>query len=145
MTDYGFNGVRYGLQSQFGGFWPSDEELRNIFPWENFVNGSQRNYLAKDEYVTGAYGVEGRFPFLDTKVVQEGLYLEAGLKNRYYKAGAQLYMKRHGYPYEPCVASAEHPFGSGPGCKKVGFLVPQRPRRAGATSGCVGPACKPHF
>ena len=30
----------------------------------------QRMYLAKDEYVTGAYGVEGRFPFLDKAVVQ---------------------------------------------------------------------------
>eukprot|EP00966_Prymnesium_polylepis_P179488 4155863-Prymnesium_polylepis.1 len=69
MTDYGFNGVRYGMQSQFGGYFPSDDGvLRDIFPWLNFVNGSQRNYLAKDEYVTGAYGVEGRFPFLDAAV-----------------------------------------------------------------------------
>ena len=128
MTDYGFNGVRYGMQSQFGGYWPGDEQLRRIFPWENFVNGSQRNYLAKDEYVTGAYGVEGRFPFLDAKLVQEGLYLAPVLKNTYYKAGAQLYMRRHGYPYEPCVASAEKPFGAGPGCKKLGFVIPRNGR-----------------
>ena len=128
MTDYGFNGVRYGMQSQFGGFWPGDEQLRTIFPWENFVNGSQRNYLAKDEYVTGAYGVEGRFPFLDVELVQEGLYLAPDLKNTYYKAGAQLYMRRHGYPYEPCVASADKPFGAGPGCKKLGFVIPRNGR-----------------
>merc|ERR1711988_1441319 len=103
-----------------------DEKLRAIFPWENFYNGSQRNYLAKDEYVTGAYGVEGRFPFLDTSLVQEQLYLAASLKNTYYKAGIQLYMRRHGYPYEPCVASPTHPFGSGPGCKKLGFVIPRR-------------------
>ena len=54
-------------------------------------------------------------------------------------------MAKHGYPHEACIASADAPFGAGPGCKKVGFLVPQRPRKAGATSGCVGPACKPHF
>ena len=95
--------------------------------------------------MTGAYGVEGRFPFLDTRVVQEQLSLSADLKNTYYKAASQLYMAKHGYPHEPCIATADHPFGTGPGCKKVGFLVPQRPRRAGATSGCVGPACKPHF
>ena len=129
MTDYGFNGVRYGMQSQFGGFWPTDEELRGIFPWENFYNGSQRNYLAKDEYVTGAYGIEGRFPFLDAKVVQEQLYLAPTLKNTYYKAAIQLYMRRHGYPHDKCVASIENPFGSGPGCKKLGFVVPRQGRK----------------
>ena len=79
--------------------------------------------------MTGAYGVEGRFPFLDAQVVQEQLYLDAELKNTYYKAGAQLYMRRHGYPHEPCVASAEHPFGHGPGCKKLGFVLPRGGRK----------------
>ena len=129
MTDYGFNGVRYGMQSQFGGFWPSDEELRGIFPWDNFYNGSQRNYLAKDEYVTGAYGVEGRFPFLDVNLVQEQIYLSPEIKNTYYKAGIQLYMRKHGYPHDTCVASASHPFGFGPGCKKLGFVIPRQGRK----------------
>ena len=34
-------------------------------------------YLAKDEYVTGAYGIEGRFPFLDKAVVQESKRVHA--------------------------------------------------------------------
>ena len=55
------------------------------------------------------------------RLVQEQLYLSATLKNTYYKAAAQLYMRKHGYPFEPCVASAAHPFGDGPGCKKVGI------------------------
>ena len=109
-------------------FWPDDAQLRAIFPWENFVNGSQRNYLAKDEYVTGAYGVEGRFPFLDVALVQEQLFLAPSLKNTYYKAGAQLYMQRHGYPHEPCIASRAQPWGAGPGCKKLGFVVPRTGR-----------------
>jgi len=145
MTDYGFQGLRFASHSHFGGRWPNDTALQAIFPWEDFYGGSQRNYLAKDEYVTGAFGVEGRFPFLDPKVVQETLSLSPNLKNTYYKAASQMYMAKHGYPHEPCIASAEHPFGHGPGCKKVGFLVPRRPRRRGATSGCIGPACKPHF
>ena len=45
--------------------------LQQIFPWADFYGGSQRAYLAKDEYVTGAYGIEGRFPFLDVALVQE--------------------------------------------------------------------------
>lgn len=145
MTDYGFNGLRFASHSQFGGRFPNDTALEQIFPWSDFYGGSQRAYLAKDEYVTGAYGVEGRFPFLDTGVVQAGLSLSASLKNKYYKAASQLYMAKHGYPHESCIADDTHPFGTGPGCKKVGFLVPHRPRRAGATSGCSGPACKPHF
>ena len=131
-----------------GSFAPSygilcDDSVVNR--WENFYQGSQRAYLAKDEYVTGAYGIEGRFPFLDARVVQEQLYLAPELKNTYYKAAAQLYMKKHGYPVEPCVVTPAHPFGEGAGCKKVGFLVPSRPRKVGATSGCIGPACKPWF
>jgi len=141
----GFNGIRYAAQSQFGGRWPNDTALERLFPWENFYRGSQRNFLAKDEYVTGAYGVEGRFPFLDHRVVQATLHLSPALKNKYYKAGAQLYMQKYGYPYEPCIATDAHPFGEGPGCKKLGFLVPKRPRHAGTTSGCSGPACRPHF
>ncbi len=145
MTDYGFQGVRFAEHSHFGGRWPNDTALAALFPWEDFYGGSQRNFLAKDEYVTGAFGVEGRFPFLDARVVQEQLHLTAELKNTYYKAASQLYMRKHGYPHEPCIATAQTPFGDGPGCKKVGFLVPKRPRQKGATSGCIGPACKPWF
>lgn len=73
--------------------------------------------------MTGAYGVEGRFPFLDTAVVQETLSLDPALKNTFYKAGVQLFLRRHGYPHGPCVASAAHPFGAGAGCSKLGFSM----------------------
>lgn len=134
--------VPYALTSRHRALVPPSHDGTR---WENFYQGSQRAYLAKDEYVTGAYGIEGRFPFLDARVVQEQLYLAPDLKNTYYKAAAQLYMKKYGYPVEPCVATPAHPFGEGAGCKKVGFLVPSRPRKVGATSGCIGPACKPWF
>ena len=70
MTEYGFAGRRHSQISQFGGFWPNNTALASIFPWYSFMGGTQQNYLAKDEYVTGSYGVEGRFPFLDPAVVQ---------------------------------------------------------------------------
>ena len=41
--------------------------------------------------MTGAYGVEGRFPFLDASVVQEQLYLSTSLKNTYYKAEKHVF------------------------------------------------------
>ena len=123
MTDYGFNGRRSSDTSQWGGFWPNDTALAAMFPWYSFMGGTQRNYLAKDEYVTGAYGVEGRFPFLDPAVVQETISLSADLKNTYYKAAVQLFFRRHGYPHQPCIATARRPFGDGAGCHKLGFSM----------------------
>ena len=73
--------------------------------------------------MTGSYGVEGRFPFLDPAVVQANFHLTPALKNTYYKAAIQLYMRKYGYPHMPCIATAAHPFGRGSGCKKVGFVV----------------------
>ena len=81
-------------RSRLHGHVPA-RRLQQIFPWADFYGGSQRAYLAKDEYVTGSYGVEGRFPFLDTRVVQASLSLSADLKNKYYKAASQLYMAKH--------------------------------------------------
>ena len=36
----------------------------------------QSSYLAKEESITGGFGIEGRYPFLDKAVVQEFLWLE---------------------------------------------------------------------
>ena len=42
-------------------------------------------YIAKEEYVAGAFGIETRYPFLDVQVVQEFLWLLPELKNgRFY-------------------------------------------------------------
>ena len=58
-SDYGFRGRRFYSHSQFGGFWPDDNGLQDLFPWHSFYNGTQRMYLAKEEYVTGSWGIEG--------------------------------------------------------------------------------------
>jgi hypothetical protein len=47
--------------------------------------GTQRDYLMKEELVAGTHGVEGRYPFLDTQVVQEYLWLKDEVKNTKYK------------------------------------------------------------
>jgi asparagine synthetase B (glutamine-hydrolysing) len=123
MTDYGFNGVRLSDASQWGGYWPDDAGLKRLFPWRSFYSGTQSAYLGRDERVTGTYGVEGRYPFLDAAVVQEQLSLSRHLKNKYYKAAVQLYLRDHGYPVEQCEALPIAPFMSGPGCTKVGFTA----------------------
>ena len=120
-TDYGFNGVRLSDSSEWGGYWPDDETLSHLFPWGNFFGGTNANYLGREERVTGVYGIEGRYPFLDPMVVQEQLSLSPQLKNSVYKAAVQLYLQEHGYPVAPCVATQMPPFIRGQGCAKIGF------------------------
>jgi asparagine synthetase B (glutamine-hydrolysing) len=99
FSDYGFNGRKFYNHSNFGGLFPDD--LKTIFPWNSFYGSTMESYLAKEEYVSGAYGIEGRYPFLDRAVVQEFLSLTAELKNSAYKSVLDNYLKSHNYPYVP--------------------------------------------
>ncbi len=76
------------------------ERLRQ---WSDFSGGFQAAYLTKEEFVGGAFGTEGRFPYLDRAVVQEFLWLSAELKNRKYKAPLHEYMTRCDYPFDEGV------------------------------------------
>lgn len=99
FSDYGHGGTKFYNHSNFGGLFP--EDLTKIFPWNSFYGSSMESYLAKEEYVSGAYGIEGRYPFLDRAVVQEFLWLTADLKNSAYKSVLDNYLKTHNYPYVP--------------------------------------------
>ncbi|KAF4759439.1 hypothetical protein FOZ63_027886 [Perkinsus olseni] len=109
LSDYAFNGTRFGAQSQFGGLWPRD--LHSVFPWGTLFLSTQRDYLMKEELVAGSHGVEGRYPFLDRRVVQEWLWLSADVKNSAYKAPLKVLFDTLKYPYLPT---------------KVGFSVMSR-------------------
>ena len=98
LSDYGFGGRKIYYHSEFGGLWP--EKLEGWFPWRKFYGDTQRSYLFKDEFVAGGWGIEGRYPFLDKKVVQEWLWLRSDVKNSEYKAVLASYMRKHGYPME---------------------------------------------
>lgn len=98
LSDYGFRGERLCPQSSFGGLFP--EPLRGIFPWPEFFLSTQRDYLMKEELVAGVHGMEGRYPFLDARVVQEYLWLAAELKNREYKAPLYDFFSAHGYSFD---------------------------------------------
>jgi asparagine synthetase B (glutamine-hydrolysing) len=85
--------------------WPAQSELKGVFPddlrlWRNFNGSCQESYLIKEEYATGAFGVESRYPYLDTAVVQEFLFLSAEAKNRHYKAPLREYLMRRAFPFE---------------------------------------------
>ena len=97
FSDYGFNGRRFTKHSNFGGLFP--EDLTTIFPWPSFYYSSMESYIAKEEYVTGVYGVEGRYPYLDKKVVQEFLSLSHNLKNSQYKSVLDNYFVENNYKY----------------------------------------------
>jgi asparagine synthetase B (glutamine-hydrolysing) len=96
ISDYGFGGHRLYPHSNFGGLFP--EDLSSIFPWPSFYGSSQESYLMKEEHIAGAYGIEGRYPFLDKRVVQEFLSLDCRLKNGHYKSALRAYLETNDYP-----------------------------------------------
>ena len=98
ISDYGFRGKKIYDHSSFGGKFPDD--LEGFFPWHSFYDGTQIQYLNKEEYVAGSYGIETRYPFLDKDLVQEFLWLSSDLKNKYYKAPLREYLYRNDFPYE---------------------------------------------
>jgi len=98
FSDYGFGGIKHFRHSTIGGHFPND--LDSVFPWKNFYDNTQRAYLMKEEHVSGSYGVEGRYPFLDTMVVQEFLWLSAELKNSNYKSVIHNYLTVNEYPFD---------------------------------------------
>ncbi len=98
ISDYGWSGNKIYNHSSFGGKFP--ESLNGFFPWHSFYDGTQIQYLNKEEYVAGAYGIETRYPFLDTKLVQEFLWLSHDLKNKEYKAPLSEYLSQNSYPFQ---------------------------------------------
>lgn len=79
------------------------EDLETFFPWPAFYFGTMRDYLAKEETVAGAFGIESRYPFLDRDVVQEFLALDASVKNSRYKRPIHDFFVRHGYAFQERV------------------------------------------
>ena len=98
FADYGFNGTKFANHSNFGGLFPKD--LNSIFPWNSFYKSSQESYLAKEEYSSGMWGIETRYPFLDKDVVQEFLWLNSDLKNKYYKSVLHNYFINNNFPFD---------------------------------------------
>jgi asparagine synthetase B (glutamine-hydrolysing) len=97
FSDYGFGGKSKYQHSNFGGLFPKD--LSALFPWPSFFGSTMESYLAKEEYVGGAYGLESRYPFLDKEVVQEFLWLDVSLKNNNYKNVLHYYLTENEFPF----------------------------------------------
>lgn len=100
MSDYGRGGKSLyptvPNHCSICGHYPAN--LSAVFPWRNFYGGTQTTWLMSSEYTGGCSGLETRYPFLDTDVVQEFLWLAADVKNAKYKGPLSDYLQRHDYP-----------------------------------------------
>jgi asparagine synthetase B (glutamine-hydrolysing) len=96
VSDYGFDGKKIYNHSEFGGKFPKD--LHGFFPWHKFYDGTQIQFLNKEEYIAGHFGIETRYPFLDNNLVQEFLWLDSKLKNSKYKSCISHYLTNNNFP-----------------------------------------------
>lgn len=103
LSGQGGDEVTSNIQTYgFGGKWNPrvfPEDLKSVFPWNNFYFGSNSSYLAKEEAIAGSLGIETRYPLLDKNVVQQFLNLTASLKNSMYKAPITHFMQKYNFPY----------------------------------------------
>ena len=106
ISDYGFGGKKIYKHSGFGGLFPAS--LEGFFPWYSFWDGTQIQYLNKEEYVAGHFGIETRYPFLDNDLVQEFLWLSPELKNKKYKSALDEYLQVNNFPYQAAEKRGFH-------------------------------------
>jgi asparagine synthase (glutamine-hydrolysing) len=105
LCDYAKDGKKIMNHSCFSGIFPDDlSDILDNDPskdmiWKSFYHGTMRDYLMKDEIISGLHGIEGRYPFLDKNVVQEFLNLSKELKNKY-KGPLEEIFNRYDYPFE---------------------------------------------
>ena len=127
ISDYADgNGTKHAGLSCFSGTFPEDLAAGGFFPWCNFYKGAQRSFLMKEELVTGVYGIEGRYPFLDPKVVQEFLWLKHTVKNSQWKR-----------PITDLLAATNFPRAK----KKISGFSPKRSRATMAWQTVKGKLC----
>lgn len=67
-------------------------------PWKNFYGGWNRLFLGGNERISGHFGIETRYPYLDFDVVQEYLNLHPKLKQQTYKAPITNRLSELGFP-----------------------------------------------
>ena len=105
LCDYAKDGKKIMNHSCFNGIFPDnlsdilDNDPSKDMIWKSFYHGTMRDYLMKDEIISGLHGIEGRYPFLDKNVVQEFLNLSKELKNKY-KGPLEEIFNRYSYPFE---------------------------------------------
>lgn len=100
LSDYAL----FPKQSEFKGKFPD-----KLYEWKNFRQGMQKEYLNELEEIAALYEIEIRYPFLDTDLVQEFLWLTPELKNRNYKAPLYEYLIYNNVPFDKAVKKGFRP------------------------------------
>lgn len=93
ISDY-FNIHTNSRKSCMNGDWTKATK-----PWKNFYGGWNAVFLAAQESIAGAYGIETRYPFLDYELVQTFLSLPNNLKSSVYKAPIRYMLEKDSFPY----------------------------------------------
>jgi len=94
-SDYGINGeaIYSNKQSTIAGNF---EGVRS--KWTNFDSGFQANYLGKEERISAHWSIEGRYPFLDKRVVQEFLHIDDHIRSIRYKSVLSKRLEDYNFP-----------------------------------------------
>lgn len=100
ISDYAL----FPMQSTFKGKFPD-----KLTEWPNFRGHMQMEYLNELEDIAKLYDIEIRYPFLDTDLVQEFLWLTPELKNKYYKAPTREYLIRNNVPFDEGIKKGFNP------------------------------------
>lgn len=100
ISDYAL----FPKQSTFKGKFPD-----KLTEWDNFRGNMQMEYLNGLEEISSLYGIEIRYPFLDTDLVQEFLWLTPELKNMHYKAPIYEYLILNKVPFDEGIKKGFRP------------------------------------
>lgn len=91
LTDYCTGSMR---MSEFKGDW---RKLKR--PWKNLHQGWNAVFLGGVERISGLFGIETRYPFLDRALVQSFINLKPEIKATRFKGPIAKYFDQVGFPY----------------------------------------------
>jgi asparagine synthetase B (glutamine-hydrolysing) len=91
LTDYSTGSMR---MSELKGNW---SQLNK--PWKNLHQGWNAVFLGGTERISGLFGIETRYPFLDRSVAQAFINLKPELKEARFKGPVARYFDEIGFPY----------------------------------------------
>ncbi len=91
IGDYSYGSMK---MSSIKGNWENVKK-----PWKNLMGGWNRIFIGGIERISGLFGIETRYPFLDFDLVQEYINLNPKLKMSGYKPPITNRLIELGFPY----------------------------------------------
>ena len=66
----------------------------------DYQRGKISSNIEREEFIGGYFSIETQYSFLDKDVIQEFLWLDSELKNKFYKAPLKFYLEQLNYPFD---------------------------------------------